>query len=103
MPEQDADDLNYGLYESFFSDCCVKVIRATNLTCNVTAGIGAPCILPDLYVSDWQKMENFFRTGPIWAIVLVSIGMFIGSMILFYTCFFHGNGIKPPVPYTYVK
>ena len=94
-------DINYQLYDQFSNDCCVEIILKNNITCNATAGIGAPCILVDRFMNDIERMINFFRTGPIYLIVIVSILMFLAAGFLLYTCCIFGKK-DPPLEYKYI-
>lgn len=84
------------LYENFYNDCCEEFILHNDIICN--ASIHPPCVMRNK-MNDLERFVDFFKTGPIWARVLVSIGLFIGLAFLLYVFFIFGRK-DPPLDYT---
>ena len=95
-----------GTYSNFYWNCCAEVILESNLTCNsnttnASITIGPPCILDDPYTYFWEEWIDFFKNGPIYLIVIVSIILFGVALFLFYTCVIFGKRY-PPLEYVYI-
>ena len=91
----------YDDYTDFLNDCCAEVIIKNKITCNATTGVGAPCIVIDQFLNDVQLFVNFFRKGPIYLVVIVSVLMFLGAAFFLYVCCIFGKK-KPPIEYKYI-
>ncbi len=77
--------------------CCVEYIDYRNVSCsNTTVQL---CINGTLRKeNDWDRLVKFFKSGPIWGIVLASIGIAAFALFLLYTCCCFGSK-KPPLEY----
>jgi hypothetical protein len=86
----------YSEYESFgsFSEqCCAELILAKNLTCNETL---PPCIMIETPQNIVQSIIAFFNSGQLQYIIPAVIGLSLGGLYLFHTCFIFGKK-KPPI------
>lgn len=88
------------IFGEFFDNCCTEAIMSDNITC--VAGGSAPCVLPDTYFSDIDRIREFFESGPVYLIVIVSIILFIVAMFLIYVFFIFGDK-KPPMRYSEIR
>ena len=88
-------------YVDFLRDCCVEVIIKNKIKCNTTTRVGAPCIIVDQFLNDVELFVNFFRKGPIYLVVIVSVLMFLAAAFLLYVCCIFGKK-KPPIEYKYI-
>lgn len=77
--------------------CCVEYIDYRNVSCsNTTIEL---CTNETMRKeNDLDKIIKFFKSGPIWGIVLASIGIAVFGLFLLYTCCCFGKK-KPPLDY----
>ena len=92
---------NYHDYGYFMNDCCAEIILENNITCNVTSGQEAPCIIIDKKLNDFERFIKFFKTGPIYLVVIVAVSMFTGVAFIVYACCIFGKK-RPPLEYKYL-
>lgn len=86
-------------YQQFYSDCCAEVIYKNNMTCSKE--ISAPCVLDDTYLNDFERFVKFFKTGPIYLIVIVAIILFLVGAFILYACCIFGKK-QPPLDYKFI-
>lgn len=80
--------------------CCIEYINYVGENC--TEAIVDVCVNRNYTDSDWQKIAEFFQHGPIWGIVLASIGIAAVVVLLLYACCWFGIR-DPPRAYVLVK
>lgn len=84
-------------YSEFRENCCAEMILSSALYCNETA---PPCIL-QIKINNFERLINFFKTGKLYVVIPVSVGIGLAVLFILYSAFLFGSK-TPPVKYKYI-